>query len=115
MIHTTYFSHSPIDCFEEFGYDVVSSIIEAESSGYVTMNKFWPFENYNYLVYSKTSNSNPAHVESAYLSTGGYLLEVLLGIFMVIIALGRKHVCALLYIHIRTHYGIVYLSSDLLQ
>ena len=77
-------------CFEEFGYDIVSSIIEAESSGYVTMNKFWAFENYNYLIYSE-AYSGP-HVESVYLSKAGYALEVLLGVLMVIIGLGEKNV-----------------------
>lgn len=51
------------------------------------MNKFWAFENYNYLIYSG-SYSGP-HVESVYLSKSGYALEVLLGVLMVFICLSK--------------------------
>ncbi len=72
-------------CLKEFGYDVIHKIDRAADSGLLSINKFWAFENYNYMVFSSTistSYSDSGQVESRYLSAPVFALEIVLGVFM---------------------------------
>ena len=39
-------------CFSEFGIELIDAIYEAKESGMLTVNKFWAFESYNYLIFA---------------------------------------------------------------
>ncbi len=77
-------------CFQEFGYDLIRTIYDAEERGLLTVNKFWAFENFNYMVFSARTSISEARsrqVESVYLSDWGFALEVALGVIMAFICL----------------------------
>ena len=81
-------------CFEEFGYELISSINQAGDTGLLTMNKFWAFENFNYLVFTNEvaniTNSTrrcELQVESFYLSDLALAAEICLASLMTVICL----------------------------
>ncbi|XP_059081126.1 uncharacterized protein LOC131878967 [Tigriopus californicus] len=67
-------------CFEEFGFELISDIFESKDQGVLTINKFWAFEHFNYMIFSKTRETK--HVESTYLSGHIFALEIALGTLM---------------------------------
>ncbi len=69
-------------CLHEFGYDVIHRINKAQKEGFLTINKFWAFENYNYMVFGTKADNNNQQVESRYLSSGAFALEVSLAVAM---------------------------------
>lgn len=40
-------------CFSEFGIELIDAIYEAKENGMLTVNKFWAFEAYNYLIFAE--------------------------------------------------------------
>ena len=85
----------PLSCFKEFGYKLISNISRAGDSGLLTMNKFWAFENYNYLVFTNEVTETTHHcarqVESFYLSDLAFAAEIGLATLMTIICLVSEH------------------------
>ena len=67
-------------CFAELGHDVIGRVASAK---FVSVNKFWPFENFNYLVFGNVEES----AESVYLSQSAFILETSLGFLMSLVAL----------------------------
>ena len=81
-------------CFEEFGYELISSINQAGDTGLLTMNKFWAFENFNYLVFTNkvadvtdSTRRCELQVESFYLSDLAFAAEICLASLMTVICL----------------------------
>ncbi len=100
-------------CFEEFGYELIASIYEvrfsphheilvidcmvnmripmlqARDNGLLTMNKFWAFEHFNYLVFALDvpEHERLNQIESSYLSSAAYGIEIFLGTLMALICL----------------------------
>ena len=87
--------HHPLSCFKEFGYKLISNISRAGDSGLLTMNKFWAFENYNYLVFTNELTETTHHcerqVESFYLSDLAFAAEICLASLMTLICLVSQH------------------------
>ena len=52
-------------CFVEFGYDLIHDITDAGANGLLTINKFWAFERYNYLVFSTVPSSRQVNRDLA--------------------------------------------------
>lgn len=67
-------------CFEEFGFELISDIFESKDHGLLTINKFWAFEHFNYMIFSKTRQRGS--MESIYLSRPIFALEIALGTLM---------------------------------
>jgi hypothetical protein len=82
-------------CFKEFGYDLVENIFKAKENGILTLNKFWAFDHYDFLIYSSDKSVN--QVESIYLSNVAYGIEIALTILMTMICVitvaGNALVC----------------------
>ena len=81
-------------CFEEFGKELISSLYQAGDGGLLTTNKFWAFENFNYLVFMNNvtgiNNSTlrcELQVESFYLSDLAFAAEICLAFVMTVICL----------------------------
>ena len=70
-------------CFEEFGYDLIQNIFEAKDKGILTVNKFWAFDHYNYLIYSHSVQQ----VESIYMPKPIFGIEIALTVIMTAICL----------------------------
>jgi hypothetical protein len=63
--------------------------MQARDNGMLTMNKFWAFENFNYLVFTSSlpDHDRESQLESSYLSGFAYATEILLGSVMTVICL----------------------------
>ncbi len=80
-------------CLKEFGYDIIHRINQAEQGGLLSINKFWAFEHYNYMVFSSSVEAEGVkagkkrQVESNYLSPAAYALEIFLAALMATVSL----------------------------
>ena len=68
-------------CFPELGHEIIGEIVNAK---FHSANKFWPFEKYDFVIYS---NLDHLKTEASYLSKVTFSIELILASFMTLISI----------------------------